>query len=299
MSVAANECGSCRFFQKERDRGFDSIGRCKLGKHMGVFASSMVGCDRFARPGDDRLPQMSTRRSTRRVQRPSVPEYVPKLSEHELRELMGGDEMSKSGIAAILAVREREGSALLGAIDAVVTLSPRDPTLQAKEIPSDQFSNKLFMMHGNLRVLEQKILTNDLIAVDTKFDLVERICRTKSVLLAIGKPVRSGDEQTQRASTLIREIEWDGLLNQKPSLGERWRQGQVDYPDSTSETIEEFFHRICVARDALMVLETMVEDVFGANRTEVQNLLAYVRRCYGTLKTFNILFANKAYYFTT
>ena len=266
---------------------------------MGVFRSSMKGCERFARPGDDRLPELRRTRNGRRERRPTVPDYAPSLSERELQLLMGDEEMSKSGIQEILSVSRREGSSLTSSPEALVTFMPREASLQPKEVSAAQFSNKLFMMHGNLRVLEQKMLTHDGLQVDTKFDLVERICRSKAAILALGQPLRKKGDQVERAATVIREIEWNALVNEKPSVGEKWRSGQVDYPDGTSESVEEFFHRLCVARDGLMTLEAIIEDRFGADRSELQNFLAYVRRCYGTLKTFNVLFNDRRHYFTT
>ena len=149
VHLETNHCGDCRYYLLERERELDSIGRCKLGKQMGVFRSTMAGCERFALPGDDRLPEFRKARARRRTTRTEAPDYAPLLSDQDLKLLMGDEDMSKSGIAEILAVSRREGSSLLDTPDAVVTFSPRDDSLQSKEVPAGQFSNKLFMMHGN------------------------------------------------------------------------------------------------------------------------------------------------------
>ena len=98
MHLETNHCGDCRYYLLERERELDSIGRCKLGKQMGVFRSTMAGCERFALPGDDRLPEFRKARARRRTTRTEAPDYAPSLSDQDLKLLMGDEDMSKSGL---------------------------------------------------------------------------------------------------------------------------------------------------------------------------------------------------------
>lgn len=294
-------CGDCRYFIVERERDVDSVGRCKFGKFMGVYPSTRDACTSFARPGDDRLPQMKQVVRTARTKsiRMVHADYAPMLPVEATRSLLGEDGMSKAGVFQVLAASRRSGAQILEESDGMISIEPRDTGLQSKDVPIDQFCNKLFMMHGNLRVLEQKMLTYDGMNLRRQFELVEQICLAKSGILSLAQPSVATDEITGNALLLVQEMEWNGLVNGRPSLSEKYRGGTVTYGSEIIEPIEQFFHRLCRLKDGLMIAEMMIEDLFGSKRTEIQNYLAYIRKCYGTLKTFNILFANRDDYFTT
>ena len=125
-----------------------------------------------------------------------------------------------------------------------------------KSVPAGQFSNKLFMMHGNLRVLEQKMLTHDGVDADV-FNLVERICRTKAALLALGSR-QVDDEQARRAPRSFEKLSGQGW-SIKDHHSETSGGRGMDYPDGVSESVEEYFHRLCIARDALMLVEAALK----------------------------------------
>jgi hypothetical protein len=268
---------------------------------MGIYPSTRDACNSFARPGDDRLPQMKrvTRTARTKAIRTVHADYAPTLPAEATRSLLGEDGMSKAGVFQVLAASRHSGADILDEADGNISIEPRDTGLQAKEVPTGQFCNKLFMMHGNLRVLEQKMLTYDGLDLRRKFELVEQICAAKSGVFSLAQPSVAEDEATANALLLVQEMEWGGLVNGRPSLNEKYRGGTVTYGTEIIEPIEQFFHRLCRLRDQLMVTEMMVEDLFGSKRTEIQNYLAYIRKCYGTLKTFNILFADRNDYFTT
>ncbi len=302
--MSKESCGNCRYFIGERQRDVDTVGRCKFGKYMGVYPDARDACSSFARPGDDRLPQMKRVTRTGRTGRTTSvrtvhADYAPLLSADATRSLLGEDGMSKAGVFQVLAASRQSGAKVLDEAQGVILFEPRENDLQSKEVPTGQFCNKLFMMHGNLRVLEQKMLTYDGLNLRHQFELVEQICSAKSGLFSLAQPTVTTDDAEAQAALLVQEMEWSSLVNGRPSLNEKYRGGTVTYGTEIMEPIEQFFHRLCVTKDRLMVAEMMVEDLFGTKRTELQNYLGYIRKCYGTLKTFNILFADRKDYFTT
>lgn len=94
-----------------------------------------------------------------------------------------------------------------------------------------------------------------------------------------------------------------GLAPKDPDIASRWEFGQLilkpgkEGLQEKSISIDSFFHKIVMVRERLRVLEQKInshpklEDV---DRVELQD---YITRVYGSLTTFNILFADREDWF--
>jgi hypothetical protein len=87
-------------------------------------------------------------------------------------------------------------------------------------------------------------------------------------------------------------------------MGEKWEGGTLDMIpgkdglQSKQVPIETFFHKIVMMRDRLRVLEQNINSNKTLTDDEKINLQQYITRCYGSMTTFNVLFADKEDYFS-
>lgn len=86
-------------------------------------------------------------------------------------------------------------------------------------------------------------------------------------------------------------------------IADRWKKGTLVMkpanPDLQSKEvpIEAFFHKIVMVRDRLRVLEQNINSNTRLSEEEKIQMQQYITRAYGSLTTFNVLFAEKEDYF--
>ncbi len=98
-------------------------------------------------------------------------------------------------------------------------------------------------------------------------------------------------------------LDQQGALQEIVPLGEKWTGGTMILQPANSALkpkeipVETFFHKIVMLRDRLRVLEQNINSHAGLTDEEKINLQQYITRIYGSLTTFNVLFADKEHYF--
>ncbi len=92
-------------------------------------------------------------------------------------------------------------------------------------------------------------------------------------------------------------------LNEVIPLGEKWSGGTMSLQPANKELkpkeipVEAFFHKIVMLRDRLRVLEQNINSHNVLSDEEKIHLQQYITRIYGSLTTFNVLFAEKEHFF--
>lgn len=307
-------CGDCRYFRvtDERDDA-DDVGKCRLEKVIGVFRGSMRACGSFSRYGEANPPVAAGGARTRPRRRVEPPQRLMTVSAGALAEALAdldGPQLKLAFTGALneaLMLREED----LGRQwdNGNLVLTPADEELKPKVLPIDQFFHKLVMVRDNLRVLEQKVNSHANLHDPERLDLHRRLslCHTALVSLATGWVVPAAGEGAEGVARgllrrLLREVEWSALALTAPALAERWVGGSARYDQEerpVEEPLETFFHRLVVLRDRLLALESQVAAHPHIAADEASSMGSYIRRCYGTLTTFNVLFRDREDYFTS
>ncbi|MCH2214014.1 MAG: hypothetical protein MK086_02475 [Flavobacteriales bacterium] len=88
-------------------------------------------------------------------------------------------------------------------------------------------------------------------------------------------------------------------------MGAKWDGGKIVLvPGNTDLQSKEipiatFFHKITMVRDRLRVLEQNINSHDSLSESDKIHLQQYISRSYGSLTTFNVLFADKADHFSS
>jgi len=115
-------------------------------------------------------------------------------------------------------------------------------------------------------------------------------------------PVSTSDSGQENLELLLRRIirEEIGLAPVAPAA--KWRGGTLVLRPGTpglqdkSWPIETFFHKIVMLRNRLRTLEQQVNASELPDDVKIK-LQGYVSGCYGSLTSFNVLFADEADHF--
>ena len=98
---------------------------------------------------------------------------------------------------------------------------------------------------------------------------------------------------------VLREVIRDELGMAEVELGGRWQGGEVILKpgkEGTAEKrfpLEALFTKVVMIRDKLRVLEQKINGNPKLSAEDKVQLQQYVTGCYGSLTTFNVLFADK------
>ena len=86
-------------------------------------------------------------------------------------------------------------------------------------------------------------------------------------------------------------------------LADKWKGGKLILEPGRKDLqskdlpIDNFFHKIVMVRDRIRVMEQRINASKGLDDQEKVDLQQYITRIYGSLTSFNVLFADKDDYF--
>ncbi|NLF38250.1 hypothetical protein GX586_02320 [bacterium] len=113
------------------------------------------------------------------------------------------------------------------------------------------------------------------------------------------------DEETSRLKRAVEEVLGDhGWIDVHLEMSPRWVGGMLVLTPGRQGTqskevpIEGFFKKLIGVREKLRVLEQKINNHPALSAEEKLELEGYLTRCYGSLTTFNVLFAEKESQFT-
>jgi len=113
-------------------------------------------------------------------------------------------------------------------------------------------------------------------------------------------PEEITDMDAEEFRQVLRDVLREELGVGDAALGGRWEGGEMVLrpgKEGTAEKripIETLFHKIVMIRDKLRVLEQKVNAHPRLSDEDKVQMQQYVTQCYGSLTTFNVLFAERA-----
>jgi hypothetical protein len=111
---------------------------------------------------------------------------------------------------------------------------------------------------------------------------------------------KRGDPEMDRIRQAMRDVLGDhGWIDVEIEMAPKWTGGTLRLVPGKADVqakevpIEAFFKKIVAIRDRLRVLEQKVNAHASLAAEEKLELQGYITRCYGSLTTFNVLFASE------
>jgi hypothetical protein len=132
-----------------------------------------------------------------------------------------------------------------------------------------------------------------------KLALQPRKPATETPFRKIVLPEELLDMDVDEFKSALRQVIREELAVSSVEIGARWKGGQVVLKPGKEGTqekaipLESFFHKIVMIRDRLRVLEQRINSHSQLADDEKVQMQQYITQCYGSLTTFNILFAEK------
>jgi len=154
-------------------------------------------------------------------------------------------------------------------------------------------------VHGTGRVvnIEQGRITVNFIKAGVKFfteDTADSELSDTPLVVEQDDDVDT-DEVKEALRVVIRE---EGLMGTLP-IAEKWEGGELVMKpgkqglQEKSVPIDTFFHKVVMVRNQLRLLEQNINSSQKLTDLDKVDLQQYITRCYGSLTTFNVLFADK------
>ena len=111
---------------------------------------------------------------------------------------------------------------------------------------------------------------------------------------------RPADPEPDRIKAALREVLGEyGWIETDREIGQRWAGGTLVLKPGREDAqekeipLEVFFKKIIGVREKLRVLEQRLNNHPGLSPEDKLEFEGYITRCYGSLTTFNVLFADK------
>jgi hypothetical protein len=125
--------------------------------------------------------------------------------------------------------------------------------------------------------------------------------RARAVAPAVRPPIPDVElpELADMTREELKQIIREALTDTEVRLAPRWEGGTVIIKPANAELqpkeipVDSLFHKVVMVRDRLRVLEQKVNANPKLSDAEKVEMQQYVTRCYGSLTTFNVLFADK------